>query len=981
MDVFDLYAKINLDTSDYEKQLNDAEQKTSGFGSSLGSGLSKVARVGATAIAGVSAAVAGVSAVFIKGASDIAAYGDNIDKMSQKMGLSAEAYQEWDAIMQHSGTSIDAMSRGMQTLQKNAVNSAEKFEALGISQKQLASMSTEELFAATIEGLQNMEAGAERTALANELLGGSAKELGALLNTSAEETKAMRDRVHELGGVMSDEAIKAAAKYQDTLQDMKTAFSGLQRGMQAEFLPAITTVMEGLTEVFSGGDGFDKISQGINEFTAKITDALPDVIEVGGKIIASLARAIADNIPKIAASALDVVSTFGSAILKGLPKVLSDASDLLPDIFGGIGDYIAQALEKIVDAVPPLISSISKVLQNFIKSLPKIMQGIKKILPQLIRLVTDLVESVVAQLPDILTALFDALPDILEMIFETLLDNANLIINSLMRLFNIIVRTLPRLISMIVQALPRLISMIVQVLPKLITMIVNALVQNMPIIINGIVTLITEIVKQLPALLMAFIDAIIDFGPELLKAFGKALGSIITVIPKIAGQLWEAAKELGKSIIDGIIAFFEDPIGNLEIAGDWILSQIFGENVTVAEVADAFTKWWNTEGLGALSNENWSDILSGVSLMLDDAGAFFLNEFFGTEINAQEFGEYFTKWWNTDGLGAITSADWEDIMGGLSLMLKDNPTWFSDMLLGTMGAIDIGPLTDQIADDILAIQEPMNELQGRLNEMGIGWNEFWGGVAGTWGLENAVTGIGGVTTQFNIGKWLDGSIFQPIKDDFDAFKEWWDAGWGAAFSVIIEKFEEYQNPIAAIWELIKSSFPVNEAYDWGVELVESFFNGIMNTLAGYTGSSIAGLQVGRDIANKVTTEDGNSRRIEGPNAPNDVVTGPISPSGYGRGTESVNPYDLSIYNNALDTYNANKFSAPEATMSAGAAYSYTERNMASMDRMIELLENIADKDMGVSLEGDAAGIFRVVEKENKLRTRASGYNRLAMTGV
>ena len=41
--------------------------------------------------------------------SNVAAYGDNIDKMSQKMGMSAEAYQEWDAVMQHSGTSMEAM--------------------------------------------------------------------------------------------------------------------------------------------------------------------------------------------------------------------------------------------------------------------------------------------------------------------------------------------------------------------------------------------------------------------------------------------------------------------------------------------------------------------------------------------------------------------------------------------------------------------------------------------------------------------------------------------------------------------------------------------------------------------------------------------------------------------------------------------------------------------------------------------------------
>ena len=85
-----------------------------------------------------------------------------------------------------------------------------------LSQEEVAKMSTEDLFAATIKGLQGMEEGAERTVLANELLGGAVKELGPLLNTSAEETDEMRRRVRELGGVMSEDAVKSAASFQDS---------------------------------------------------------------------------------------------------------------------------------------------------------------------------------------------------------------------------------------------------------------------------------------------------------------------------------------------------------------------------------------------------------------------------------------------------------------------------------------------------------------------------------------------------------------------------------------------------------------------------------------------------------------------------------------------------------------------------------------------------------------------------------------------
>ena len=91
----------------------------------------------------------------------------------------------------------------------------------------------------------------------------------------------MRQRVHELGGVMSNEAVKAAAAYQDSLQDMQTAFGGLKRGLMTEFLPSITKVMDGLTEIFSGDSdkGIAMISEGVDELVTTIRDKLPEFLD------------------------------------------------------------------------------------------------------------------------------------------------------------------------------------------------------------------------------------------------------------------------------------------------------------------------------------------------------------------------------------------------------------------------------------------------------------------------------------------------------------------------------------------------------------------------------------------------------------------------------------------------------------------------------------------------------------------------------
>lgn len=50
MNLLDLYAKITMDTSGYEKGLDDATNKASSFSSKLKSGLATAAKVSAAAL-------------------------------------------------------------------------------------------------------------------------------------------------------------------------------------------------------------------------------------------------------------------------------------------------------------------------------------------------------------------------------------------------------------------------------------------------------------------------------------------------------------------------------------------------------------------------------------------------------------------------------------------------------------------------------------------------------------------------------------------------------------------------------------------------------------------------------------------------------------------------------------------------------------------------------------------------------------------
>lgn len=229
--VGDIFLDLKLNKQPFEKGLNETKATATMAGKRIGMAI-------AGAIAGAVATVG-----FGHLISSTAKLGDAIDKTSQKMGMSAQTYQEWDFIMQRCGTSMESMTMAMKTLASSAVTSKDALSELGISQEEVASLSQEQLFARTIQALQNVEDTTRRTYLAGQLLGRGATELGAVLNMSASETDALRQRVWELGGVMSQEAVTSSAQYQDALLDLRMAFRGVSDTVAVTVLPLITSAI------------------------------------------------------------------------------------------------------------------------------------------------------------------------------------------------------------------------------------------------------------------------------------------------------------------------------------------------------------------------------------------------------------------------------------------------------------------------------------------------------------------------------------------------------------------------------------------------------------------------------------------------------------------------------------------------------------------------------------------------------------------
>jgi len=540
-----------------EPAAKDAGEKSGkSFGESLAKGLKTTAAVIGAAMTAATAAAVATGKAFVGAANDVADYGDAIDKNSQKMGISAKAYQEWDFILKHNGASIDGMKTAMLKLTKAAEGGDDAFKALGISTEDLSKMSTEDIFAATIKGLQGIEDQGQRTVLANKLLGKGATELGSLLNSSADDTEAMRKQVHELGGVMSDEAVKAAANYKDELQNMQTALTGVKNNMIGQFLPGISQVMNGLSQVFSGnGGGIEQIKSGLQNVISNITSMAPQFFSVASVIVNSLIQGFGPMLPQV------VTSIFGF-----LNQAIITLTSMIPQLTPAITEGIKGVASALFECAPILIGALIDMAKELVTWLAS-GDNVKTFLEGVLALVTSISEKLSESLEILLPAIVKIIGQICDFLTEP--KTLNMLISSTLYIIGAIavalIKSIPELASAVVKILTNTASLIKDWGGKLVGLIGPWLVK----VWDGISTWFKALPGKLTDAFKAGKETILGWGKSAITWGSDMIKNFIDGIKKKAKDLGNAIKDLAKNYIAKFLHFSVPDAGPLADADTW----------------------------------------------------------------------------------------------------------------------------------------------------------------------------------------------------------------------------------------------------------------------------------------------------------------------------------------------------------------------------------------------------------------------------
>lgn len=600
MNVFELFAKLGLDTSEYEKELKGAESKLSTVGgklSSIGgkiaSGIGTAMKVGAAAVGAASTAVGALATKSVTAYADYEQMVGGVQKLYGTMGQSLEEYakaqgKSVDEVRAEWTKLDDAQNlvlKNAQNAYKTAGMSANQYMeiATSFSASLINSLDGDSLKAAEatdkamraisdnwntfggdigmIQGAFQGFAKGNYTMLDNLKLGygGTKEEMEKLIADANEYAKTIGeagdlsmdsfadivtaiDLVQQKQNIAGTTAREASTTISGSLGMAKAAWENLVTGM-SDSEADLDSLMDNLVDSIIGYT--DKTGEHVNGVIDNILPVAEQALNSVGTMIEKLAPKLGEEIPKLVESILPSLLSAGANIVTSLAAGITDT---LPNLLGMINDILKTLYFSLLDF------DWESAAQNIVNVLMAGLDDTEGIVAKGIGIIQAIIDGITQSLP----ILIPAVTDIIIGIGETLIEEAPLLIESAFQL-------ILALEEGIAQALPELIPTAIEA----VITFVESLIDNVDLLIDGAIALVIGLaegiinalpilIEKAPEIVLKLTVAIIKAGPKILAAAAEL------IIVLIRGILQTAAKlaEVGKQIVDFVKGGFMSHTGD-----------------------------------------------------------------------------------------------------------------------------------------------------------------------------------------------------------------------------------------------------------------------------------------------------------------------------------------------------------------------------------------------------------------------------------
>lgn len=381
MNLFNLFATLTLDNSDYEKKLDQSQKSASSFSSKVGTAFKTGVRAVAGFVTGVAAAGAAIGALVVK----FVDAGSEIDDNAQKLGISTESYQYWSLVLQRAGSDASNLSMVIRNLTTftNELSTGQgdallTLQELGIGYEEFMAMNTEEQLYTIIEALQGMESQTDKVAIAQEIFGNRVyQELLPLLNMEQGSLQDLSAEFENLGLIMSDDTVKSIAEVGDRLDNLGNLIKTSALIIGTDFLPEINGIIDALTALVNGSvsaeEAMQTLSDGIVGIISKIANGAPEFINAAGNLIINILNGLTSVIsnPKTISALVSVLESLIKKTVELIPTLLTSIGDIAVALINALlnvnwGDLILTLVNTIFDFV---INDLPQATERAIQSI------------------------------------------------------------------------------------------------------------------------------------------------------------------------------------------------------------------------------------------------------------------------------------------------------------------------------------------------------------------------------------------------------------------------------------------------------------------------------------------------------------------------------------------------------------------------------------------------------------------------------------
>jgi len=229
---------------------------------SIGAGISGVGRKLAAAGGVISGAFGGAVTIFAK-------VGDNLDKMSNRTGISAELLSALGFASQQSGQSIEVLEKSLSRMQRTLYDAGrglatpnDALADLGFKIEDLEGLDPDKQFTMLAEAISKVEDPTTKAGIAVSIFGQAGRKMIPLLDGGAAGIAAFVAEAESLGIVMSQDDVTAAAALTDALnrfwrqvQQIAITIGAAVAGPLMQFLAITKTILAPIIQWISANRG------------------------------------------------------------------------------------------------------------------------------------------------------------------------------------------------------------------------------------------------------------------------------------------------------------------------------------------------------------------------------------------------------------------------------------------------------------------------------------------------------------------------------------------------------------------------------------------------------------------------------------------------------------------------------------------------------------------------------------------------------